>query len=219
MIDCHMHTLLSDGELIPAELVRRCEARGFQTIVIADHVDEGKIDFVVPRLARFAHGINTRSTVHVVAATELTDCPPEDIARLTQQARRLGAEMVLCHGETIVESVAPGTNRAAILAGVDLLAHPGLITLEDAREAARRGVFLEVSGRKGHSLANGHVVQVARQAKADLIFGSDAHDPAEIITLEYALVILAGAGLDPREAEAVFRNAEKRTELSAVVTV
>jgi len=214
-----MHTLLSDGELIPAELVRRCEARAFRTIVIADHVDEGTIDFVVPRLVRFAHAINTRGIVRVVPGAELTDCPPGDIARLTQYARTMGAEMVLCHGETIVESVAAGTNRAAILAGVDLLAHPGLITLEDAQEAARQGVFLEVSGRKGHSLTNGHVVRVARQAKAGLLFGSDAHDPADLITLEYALAILAGAGLNHREAEAVLRNAEKKTELPAAVTV
>ena len=212
-----MHTLLSDGELIPAELVRRCEARAFRMIVIADHVDEGSIDFVVPRLARFAHAINTRSSLRVVPGAELTDCPPADIARLTQYARKLGAEMVLCHGETIVESVPDGTNRAAILAGVDILAHPGLITPEDAREAARRDVFLEVSGRKGHSLANGHVVRVARQMGARLIFGSDAHDPVDIITLERALAILAGAGLDRRDAEAVFRNAGKKIELPAAV--
>ena len=212
-----MHTLLSDGELIPAELVRRCQAHAFRTIVIADHVDESTIDFVVPRLARFAHAINIRGSLRVVPGAELTRCPPRDIARLTQDARRLGAEMVLCHGETIIEAVAPGTNRAAILAGVDLLAHPGLITPEDAREAARRGVFLEVSGRPGHSLANGHVVRVARQAKADLIFGSDAHDPVDIITLDHALAILAGSGLDRREAEAVFRNAEKKIELPAAV--
>ena len=49
------------------------------------------------------------------------------------------------HGETICEPVAPGTNRAAIEAGVDILAHPGLITEEEARLAASKGVLLEVS--------------------------------------------------------------------------
>ena len=213
MIDFHMHTLLSDGDLIPAELVRRCEARGFRAVVIADHVDEGTIDFVVPRVARLAEAMNRRSTVHVVPGAELTHCPVKDIARLTRYARRCGAQIVLCHGETIVEPVARGTNRAAIEAGVDLLAHPGLITLRDAREAAARGVSLEVSGRKGHSLSNGHVVRLARQTKARLIFGSDMHDPADIITKEHAMAILAGAGLDRRAAEAIFRNAERKLQL------
>ena len=217
MIDFHMHTLLSDGVLIPAELVRRCEARGFRALVIADHVDEGTIDFAVPRIARLAQAINRQSSIHVVPGAELTHCPPRDIARLAEFARECGAEIVVCHGETIVEPVAPGTNRAAIEADVDVLAHPGNITLREAKAAAKRGVFLEVSGRKGHSLSNGHVVQVARQAKAKLVFGSDTHDPADIITLEHAMAILAGAGLDRRAAEAVFRNAERKLDLPVAV--
>ena len=50
------------------------------------------------------------------------------IAPLSCRARALGAQIVLVHGETIVEPVPPGTNHQAIEAGVDILAHPGLIS-------------------------------------------------------------------------------------------
>jgi histidinol phosphatase-like PHP family hydrolase len=66
------------------------------------------------------------------------------------------------HGETIVEPVLPGTNRAAIAAGVDILAHPGLITKEEAMLAAQKGVLLEITTRRGHSFTNGHVASIAR---------------------------------------------------------
>ena len=56
-----------------------------------------------------------------------------------------------------MEPVETGTNLAAIEAGVDILAHPGLITPEEATLAAERGVALEITTRAGHSLTNGHV--------------------------------------------------------------
>jgi len=37
MIDLHTHTFLSDGELGPAELVRRAENAGYRAIGISDH--------------------------------------------------------------------------------------------------------------------------------------------------------------------------------------
>jgi len=109
--------------------------------------------------------------------------------------------------------VAPGTNRAAIEAGADVLAHPGLIAAKDVKEAARRGVFLEISGRKGHSLANGHVARLAKEAGARMVFGSDAHEPGDLLTREQAMSILAGTGLDHDAAEEVFRNAERKLRL------
>ena len=37
--DLHTHTVFSDGELIPAELVRRAMVLGHDVIAITDHVD------------------------------------------------------------------------------------------------------------------------------------------------------------------------------------
>ena len=66
---------------------------------------------------------------------------------------------MVVHGETLVEPVEEGTNHEAIMAGVDILAHPGLISEEDVRLAKERKVLLEISARKGHSLSNGHVAR------------------------------------------------------------
>ena len=122
---------------------------------------------------------------------------------------RVGAAVVLGHGETIVEPVLPGTNRAAIEAKVDVLAHPGLISEQDARLAAERGVFLEISGRKGHSFTNGHVAQISRRVGARLVFGSDSHAPGDLLPRAQAERIAAGAGLSPDEIAALFQNAEE----------
>ncbi|MBI3754855.1 MAG: PHP domain-containing protein, partial [Deltaproteobacteria bacterium] len=50
MIDLHTHSLLSDGELLPSELIRRAEAMGYKGIAITDHSDASNIDFVIERI-------------------------------------------------------------------------------------------------------------------------------------------------------------------------
>ena len=209
MFDLHTHSLLSDGALVIAELVRRAEVAGYRGMVISDHVDGALVDFVVPRVAASAADLTRLTEVLVVAGAEITHCPPGQIAELVARARKLGAALVTVHGETIAEPVKPGTNRAAIEAGADLLAHPGLISEEDVKAAASRGVRLEISGRKGHSLTNGHVAALARKHGAQLYFGSDAHEPGDLVRREQAQRILLGAGLSPQEAAGVLAEAEK----------
>jgi histidinol phosphatase-like PHP family hydrolase len=146
--------------------------------------------------------------MEILPGCELTHVPPHQIGDLVAKARELGAELVLVHGETIVEPVAPGTDRAAIEAGCDVVAHPGLITPEEAAMAAEAGVLLEISGRKGHSLTNGHVARLAAERGAVLSFGSDGHAPGDYPTRETALRILRGAGLtEDQSAEVLANNA------------
>jgi histidinol phosphatase-like PHP family hydrolase len=214
MIDLHSHTFLSDGELGPAELVRRVEIRGFRAIGLSDHVDNGTLDLTVPVLVRAARELSAAMPLKVLAGCEITHCRPEHIERLARRARELGADLVLVHGETPVEPVIEGTNRAAIEAGVDVLAHPGFITEADAREAARRGVALEISGRAGHSLTNGHVAATARRAGASVLFGSDMHRVGDIMDRAMAERVLRGAGLTGDEVAAAFRRAAEMVGLA-----
>jgi histidinol phosphatase-like PHP family hydrolase len=123
-------------------------------------------------------------------------------------ARESGAAIVVGHGETIVEPVAAGTNRALIEAGVDILAHPGLIDKADAALAARRGVALEISGRKGHSFTNGYVLKVARLTGAKLVFDSDGHADGDLPDRRQAECIAFGAGMTAEEVDQLFINAE-----------
>lgn len=207
MIDLHTHTLFSDGELIPSELVRRVENLGYEAVALTDHADLSNLDFVIPRLIQVAEDLNRAQSVRVIPGTELTHVPPDRIGFLVRRARELGAQLVVIHGESIVEPVAPGTNRAGLEAGADILAHPGLLSMEDARLAAEKGVYLEISGRKGHSLTNGHVVKMAREAGARLILNSDGHGVGDFMSEGFAMKVAEGAGLPHDALEHLLSNA------------
>ena len=208
MIDLHTHSLFSDGVLVVSELVRRAEAIGYLYIGITDHADRSNLDLIIPRVVRAAEEINRHNRIQAIPGIELTHVPPATIAPLAAEARQLGAQLVVVHGETIMEPVLPGTNRAGLEADIDILAHPGLLTPEEAALAARRSILLEVSGRKGHSFTNGHVVRVAQSAGAGLILNSDAHEPGDLLSKEMIEKIGLGAGLDRREFQQMLGNGE-----------
>ncbi|OGX34324.1 MAG: PHP domain-containing protein [Omnitrophica WOR_2 bacterium RIFCSPLOWO2_02_FULL_50_19] len=208
MIDLHTHTLLSDGALLPSELVRRAYVIGYKGIGLTDHADASNIDFLVPRIVRAAK-VLTSSKIKVVPGIELTHVPPKDLPALVTYARANGIKLILVHGETIVEPVIPGTNTQALECDIDILAHPGLITLKDAKTAARRGIHLEITTKNGHSLTNGHVVRIATQAKAKLVINTDSHNPGDLITRNTAANVLIGCGLTVEQAKVVFANSSK----------
>ncbi|NQT23207.1 MAG: histidinol phosphate phosphatase domain-containing protein, partial [Candidatus Omnitrophica bacterium] len=147
MIDLHTHTLLSDGELLPSELVRRAEVKGYRAIAITDHVDSSNIDFVIPRIVRTCRILNKHWKIKSIPGVEITHPPIEEIKNLVKYARKNGAKIVVGHGESPVEPVLPGTNKAFIEAGVDILAHPGKISSSDVRLAKKKKVNLEITTR------------------------------------------------------------------------
>jgi histidinol phosphatase-like PHP family hydrolase len=213
MIDLHTHSLFSDGELLPAELCRRMEVLGYSAVAITDHADASNLDWMVPLILRAATEMNPHTKLRLIPGVELTHVPPALIAPLAAQARQLGAVVVVVHGETLVEPVSPGTNRAAILCpDVDVLAHPGLLSVDDARLAAERGTLLEVTSRAGHSLANGHVVRVAQEAGAGLVLDSDAHAPRDLVPPAFADRVGLAAGLTEEQVAAARQNAIKLIE-------
>lgn len=202
MIDLHTHTTFSDGELIPSELVRRAEVLGYTAIGITDHVDYTNIEHILSCLSRIRY-LKGVLDMQVLVGAELTHVPPAKIGPLAAFARKLGAEIVVVHGETPVEPVCPGTNRAAIEARVDILAHPGFITLEEAELACENNVCLEITSRSGHNITNGHVVRMAKLAGARMVVDTDSHAPGDLIRSERAIEIAMGAGLSLEEASDV----------------
>jgi len=191
--DFHTHTSLSDGGLSPVELIRRALEQDYQ---------ETTADCALAR----AHW-----PILAIPGVELTHLPPRAIGEAAKRAKELGAWLVVVHGESIIEPVEKGTNKAALQCPyVDILAHPGLISPEEAELAATAGIFLEISARSGHSLTNGHIVQQSRLAGAKLLLNfllnSDAHDESDLLTVELARRIARGAGLDEKESDEILIN-------------
>lgn len=207
MYDFHTHTFLSDGVLSPIELIRRAVHIGYEVMAITDHVGPGNLEFILTALKKDCELAEKHWDIKVMPGIEITHTPKGDIDRLAKEARRLGADIVNVHGETISEPVEPGTNMAAVSSNnVDILAHPGLITEKEASIAASNKVFLEISARKGHGLANGHVVKTAALAGAQLILDSDTHEPQDLMTREYANKVAIGAGLSPKQATSLLNT-------------
>jgi len=212
LIDLHTHTMLSDGELIASELVSRAQVRGYTAIGLTDHVDASNLEHVAEATLRAAEALNKHQPVTVIPGVELTHVPPSQIAELAERARELGLPLVCVHGETTAEPVAPGTNRAALEAPIDILVHPGLISEADARLAAERGIYLELSARKGHCMTNGHVARTALAAGAKLVVNTDAHAPDDLLTPASWEAVARGAGLSAAEAEQVAQNSRTLVE-------
>ncbi len=209
MLDLHCHSTFSDGELIPAEIWRRVKVLGYEAIAITDHADHSNFEFIIANLFKIKkafEGLKPR----LIVGVELTHVPPELIPTLIKESKRAGAELVVVHGETLVEPVAEGTNLAAIEGKADILAHPGLITEEQVKLAAKNKVFLELSARKGHCLSNGHVAALAKKFGASLVINSDAHSPSDLMTKDLAFKIGLGAGLTPEEVNNLYSHARKR---------
>ncbi|MGA3358969.1 MAG: histidinol phosphate phosphatase domain-containing protein [Halobacteriota archaeon] len=200
-IEFHTHTILSDGVLLPSELIRRAYVADHEAIAITDHVDFSNVDSVIRSTKRAAEG---SSGVEVLVGAEITHVVPEKIPKLVRKAKALGAQVIIVHGETTVEPVAPGTNKAAAaLSDVNIIAHPGLVSQEDAELARQNGIYLELTARCGHNVTNGHVAKTA----FDILVNTDCHG-TELVGTAGAERIARGAGLNEEEVRRVtHRNA------------
>ncbi len=212
MIDLHTHSIFSDGELIPAELIRRAVAKGYSALAITDHIDKSNIDLIVPRIVKAIASMRDYLPIPVLAGAEITHVPPALIPDMIKEARGLGAQIIVVHGETIVEPVVEGTNRAAIEGGADILAHPGIISHEDLLMAADTGMTLEITVRKGHSLSNGYVARHAMEIGVPLTINTDAHSPSDLITKDFAERVLLAAGIEKKAVEHIFHHARALVE-------
>lgn len=209
MIDLHTHSFFSDGVLVPSELVRRAEHKGLQAIGITDHGDLSNIDFIIPRIVAVSEQLNQVLAIRVIPGIELTHVPPSQIGIAASKARELGAKVIIVHGETIVEPVAKGTNHAALNANIDILAHPGLIDESDVILARDKGIFLEITARKGHSLTNGHVAALALKHGTGMVINTDSHEPGDLIDKSFAIHVIRGAGLDADFFDVMQKNSAR----------
>jgi len=203
--DFHTHSLLSDGELLPAEIVRRTYVLGHRAVAITDHTDPSNMQHVVSSLVRASEFVSRYySDFQLIPGVELTHIPPKSIPSLAKEAKKYGARIVVVHGESPVEPVQEGTDGVACsCSDVDLIAHPGYISRDAVEKAKENGIFLELTSRGGHCLGNGHVARLARKIGAHLVVDSDAHDIGDLLTPKVAMGVAHSSGLTKAEAERV----------------
>ena len=200
-VDLHTHSILSDGELIPAELVRRAMACGHDAIAITDHVDMSNVEFVVKTIVKAAE--LSEDYIKVIPGVEITHVPPSKIDKVAKVAREFGAQWIVVHGETVTEPVMKGTDLAAVRSKeVDMLAHPGFISDKEMQTAVDNNVVIEITGRRGHNITNGYVASLGREFNAKMVVNSDAHAPGDLMDRERAMLVALGAGLNEKEAKA-----------------
>ena len=137
-IDLHTHCFFSDGVLLPSEQLRRAVAMGYGAIAITDHADSSNMEDLLGWLLRFAREQRDDFPLVFLPGIELTHVAPRSVVPLARRAKELGAALVVVHGETIVEPVAPGTNAAAVACPeVDILA-PSSLGLKLVQALARQ---------------------------------------------------------------------------------
>ncbi len=209
MYNLHAHTFLSDGQLLPSEVAVRYQDKGYKTIAITDHADYSNIKQASKAIVEFCRRWPKNSGIKILPGIELTHLPPEQFKPLAALARKEGIKIIIAHGETPVEPVAKDTNRLALLADIDILAHPGLISDEDTRLAKERGIFLEVTSRRGHSETNAYVIKQARKFGAKLILNNDSHAPEDIISPDELIKVGLDSGLTRAEIDNIYKELEE----------
>ena len=207
LYDFHTHTFYSDGVLSPIELIRRAFVKGYSAIAITDHVALGSLGRVINETSDDCALARAHWNILAIPGVELTHLPPQAISEVAQKAKEMGAWLVIVHGETSTEPVEQGTNLAAVQSPyVDILAHPGLITTEEAALAAQNNVFIELTSRTGHSATNAHVALISQKAQARLLASSDAHNEDDLLTPALAEAVLHQAGLGEHHYEQILNR-------------
>jgi putative hydrolase len=211
IFDFHTHTFLSDGENSPIELIRFAAARGYKCIALTDHASYSNLDFIISRVKKDCGLAKKYWDIDTITGVELTNIPAKSIDKMACKAKELGAGLVVVHGETIIEDVEQGTNMEAVRSEyVDILAHPGILTVEEARLAAKNGVFLEITARAGHSLTNGVVVNIGREAGTRFLINSDAHSHLDLFEQDMQEKVGLGSGLRKDEVKEIFSKNYQR---------
>lgn len=208
-IDLHTHSLLSDGALLPSEAAVRYLHQGYETIAITDHADYSNIGPLVKSILEFAKNWPKDAKIKVLPGIELTHLPLQQFKPLAEYARKQGIKIIIAHGETPAEPVIKGTNRAALQADIDILAHPGFISEADVKLAKQKGIFLEVTSRHGHCDTNSYVIEHAQKIGAKLILNNDSHAPQDIITPQELARVAHFWGLDQKNIDQIYQKVNK----------
>ncbi len=211
IFDFHTHSFLSDGDSSPIELIRFALAYGYGGIAITDHASYSNIDNLIKAIRKDCEFAEKYWNIKAIPGVELTNVPAGGIKDLAREAKELGARLVIVHGETLVEEVEQGTNLEALESEhVDMLAHPGLLSVKEAKLAVKNDIYLEITSRAGHSLTNGMVAKIGKQAGVDFLINSDAHSHGDLYRKGFQEEVAKGSGLESGEVKNIIQNNSKK---------
>jgi len=207
LYDFHSHTFHSDGVLSPLELIRRAAVKGYSAIAVTDHVGTGSLRRVIKEVSEDCELARAHWNILAIPGVELTHLPHQAIDEVARKAKEFGAWLVVVHGESPVEPVEEGTNLSAVQSAyVDILAHPGHVTAEVAEVAANKGVFIEITTRRGHCITNAHVARVVGEAGALMLLNSDSHDEDDLLSDQLAKETLRQSGISSRKFKQILEH-------------
>lgn len=202
MIDFHIHIVWggcasrNEEGMLPAEALHYAARYGCRGAALVLRADGSGLRHL-PQLAQTVRRLSLYANVEAFAGVELVHVPPALLPDTVREARERGAQLVLAHGETLAEPVAPGTNLAAVEAGVDILAHPGLVDDQTAAYAAEKGVALELSACPRHALTNAHVAAMAVKHGCALVPGGNVRTSQEFARHPSWDAVCKGAAMTP----------------------
>lgn len=182
---------MSDGNLSISELVFSEKSLGYEAIAITDHASFSNYKNIIDAVNKEKKMLEKEYNIEVYSGVELTYVPPNRIKELAFLAKGCGADIVVVHGETDSENVPRGTNRAAIEAGVDILAHPGYLTEEDIKISIDNDVCLEITTRPSHRETNGIIFEKVKKIGGKLVCNNDVHAYENILSYDDILKILS----------------------------
>lgn len=195
LADFHSHTTYSDGSLTLEEIVEEAECHQYDALAVTDHARVENHTELAAAIRSHVDRLASQTRLRLLAGVELTEIAPELIDRAAREVREAGAQIVVVHGECMMSDVESGTNAAATRSRhVDILAHPGNLSILDAAAAAQAGVHLELSAKIGHCYTNGLVYDAAHRAGAAIVVDSDAHAEADLLSPRKVAALVLGAG-------------------------
>ncbi len=178
-----------------AERLRDIRFAGYRAACVMLHADGATLAQSLPSLLQTVRQYALYGGVEAFVGVGLSHIPPPLIGDAVCEARALGAAVVSVCGESPYCDVEVGSMLAAIEAGADIIYYPGLIRSEEVAFAAEKGVALELSTARQQSFANAHVAHLAVEHGCGLLFGSHAHNVAEMASERLLQCTLQGARL------------------------
>ncbi len=217
--ELHSHTDFSDGKSSIEEMINMAREMN-SAIAITDHFigDEFFINKILhPNMSSLDSFLNRRKKFRekfkisddVIFGIEITRINPKRIPEIAKAAKKLDF-IVLVHGETSSDKVPAGTNTAALNCEyVDVLAHPGHLSEEEALKAKENKIFIEITARKMHKSENPEIAKICKKFNLEMVIDTDAHSAGELIDYRSAKKTGSDAGLSEDEVWKTNENAKE----------